>query len=85
MPQPRNTVRSFTTFSVPATLTGSSPTPLLLFFLPHHLHPFLQLTLKSSYRSSSRSLTKLGSEILGRIRSLISCEKGILAWGSHAQ
>ena len=85
MPQPRNTVRSLATFLSPAALTGSSPRPPPLFFLPSHPHPLPQLTLKSSYRSSSRSLTKLGSEILGRIRSLISCEKGILAWGSHAQ
>lgn len=41
--------------------------------------------LKSSYRSSSRSLTKFGSEIFGRISSLISWEKGTLACGSHAQ
>lgn len=43
------------------------------------------LTLKSSYRSSSRSLVKFGSENLGRTKSRISCEKATLACGSHAQ
>lgn len=63
---------------------------------PHDYHQFFtkmllntsfvsRHTLNNSYRSSSRSLMKFGSESLGRTSSLISWEKGTLAWESHAQ
>lgn len=48
------------------------------------LNPSLH-TLNNSYKSSSRSLMKFGSESLGRTSSLISWEKGTLACESHAQ
>lgn len=42
-------------------------------------------TLNNSYRSSSRSLMKFGSQSFGKTNSLISWEKQTLACGSHAQ